>query len=687
MKKKITALFLAIGMVTLSACTITVNTTEDKADVAKKAQGGRPWIDSDIKSNVTPDLATDPRDDFHLYANKEWILENDIPEGYSSWSPSSERELEVRKQCMGILEDESIEGHDAQIIRTYYNLCLDWDAREKLGVSEIEDTYNKLLNIKSIDDLNALYDDPDVLIEITPFIDFSATPGITDAEYYKVGILTPSLLLDDSAEYKDRTEYGDMFYGRNKDDFTYMAKRMGMSVDDAGKCFDDAIAFEAKLAEKIYTSWESMQDDYYEKANNEMDLDELTGHCKSFPIRRLLDNAGYAYDGSYLVVRPDYLDHLDGLYTDENIDGMKACLIVHYLLGYIASTDKEAYDFANATINRYFGTSGKVSDEEMAYDTVARALPACLQKVYISEYGSEEDRQKMYDLCKAVIDTYREMLSENDWASDEVKQLAIKKLDNMTIHAAYPDKFRDTSNIDLDGCSLIEANRRLTEYNVEYNRSLIGKAVDKDMWAEGFNILSCNAFYSQTQNTINMIIGMMGEPFFSSDMSTEDLYASIAAYWVGHEISHAFDSGGSQFDENGKFRNWWPDKDKEEFGRRVKKMDAYLDGFVAFGDEHFTGSNIDTEMTADMTGLQCALKMASKVDGFDYDEFFKKYAQMNASLDVYSTELSMLKQDVHPLDYSRTNVPVQQFEEFYATYDVREGDNMYLAPQDRLIIW
>ena len=88
-----------------------------------------------------------------------------------------------------------------------------------------------------------------------------------------------------------------------------------------------------------------------------------------------------------------------------------------------------------------------------------------------------------------------------------------------------------------------------------------------------------------------------------------------------------------------------------------------------------------------MTGVQCALRMASKVEGFDYDKFFEKYAQMYGSLGVYSHELAMLKQDEHPLDYARTNVSVQQFEEFYETYDVKEGDNMYLAPQDRLIIW
>ena len=323
----------------------------------------------------------------------------------------------------------------------------------------------------------------------------------------------------------------------------------------------------------------------------------------------------------------------------------------------------------------------------MAYDLVVSALPASMQKVYISKYGSEEDKKKMEDLCREVIDTYRELLSENTWASEEVKNYAIEKLDKIEIHAAYPDKFRDTSGLDLSGCTLLEAYDRISRDEIAYDISLLGKKMDKEMWAEGFNILDCNAFYSPSENTINMIIGMMGEPFYSSDMSIEELYASIGAFWVGHEISHAFDSNGSQFDAEGVYRDWWTEADKEEFNKRVKKMDDYLDTIIAFGDHHFVGGNIDTEMVADMTGLQCALRMASKVENFDYDKFFTKYAQMNASLEVYSHELSTLTQDPHPLNYSRTNVPVQQFDEFYNTYDIKPGDNMYLAPEDRLIIW
>ncbi len=649
--------------------------------------GGSPWIDSDIKANISADTETNPKDDFHLYANKDWILENEIPAGYSSWSHYTECGLEVKNKCMELLKDESIEGHDADLIRTYNKLVLDWDTRNEKGVSELQDNFDKLLGVQTIDDVTSIITDEDTLFTFYDFVGYGVTTGLNDPETYLAIIDTPDLLLRDSAEYSERSELGDMIYNYRKDLFTFIAGKYGMSEADAGDCFDAAIGLEAKLSEKIYTTADQYNEDFYDKINNEMSFTEAMALSEVFPLEKLFTVTGYKYNGIYLVTTPDYLKLLDKIYIEENVEGLKSLMLVHYVLDHAGYLDRETYDKSNELYNSYFGTSGTVSDEEMAYNKVVGAFPASMQKVYIARYGSEEDKKRMESLCQEVIDTYRELLAENTWASDEVKNYAIEKLDKITIHAAYPDKFRDTSKIDITDCSLVEAAKRIGIYEIEYNKSLLGKKLDKEMWAEGFNILECNAFYSPSENTINMIIGMMGEPFYSSDMSIEELYASIGAFWVGHEVSHAFDSNGAQFDAEGVYRDWWTEKDKEEFDKRVQKMDDYLDTIVAFGDYHFIGSNIDTEMVADMTGLQCALRMASKIDNFDYDKFFTKYAQMNASLEVYSNELSVLTQDAHPLNYSRTNVPVQQFEEFYDTYDIKEGDGMYLAPEDRLVIW
>lgn len=704
MNKRLISLVLAVMLLMTSGCAgIQINIEKKntspetaQAEVSQEAEpgagevvtgGGKPWIDSDLKENVSEDTPTDPKDDFHLYANKEWILANEIPAGYTSWSHYDERSLEVKNRCIDLLSDDGLTGHDAELIRIYNDLVLDWDARNAAGISGIKDLYDEISAVSDIRDLTGLLTDPDKGRELYTFFDIGSTIGLNDPDTYIVGVGTPSLLLKDSAEYRERTGLGDMYYGFYKEMFTYLAGKMGMDKEEAENRFDNAIGIEAALSGNIYTALEQNSEDYLKKINNEMSFDDTVALAEVFPLKDMIVASGYDLDGIYLVTRPDYFAKLDEVYTDDNADGLRDLVLVRYLIGNAGHLDKETYEKSVELSNRYFGTSGAVSDKEMAYNRVSSALPTSMQKIYIAKYGSEEDKQKMTELCQEVIDTYREMLSENEWASDEVKDYAIKKLDSMTIHAAYPDRFRDTSGIDISGCSLIEADRRINRAEYEYYRSLAGTKKDKEMWAEDFDILSCNAFYNQSDNSINMIIGMMGEPFYGSDMSIEELYASIGAFWVGHEVSHAFDSNGAQFDAQGKLRDWWTPQDKEEFSRRVSKMDDYLDGIIAFGDKHFIGSSIDTEMAADITGVQCALRMASKVDGFDYDRFFVKFAGCNVSLSLYSKELSMLLQDPHPLDYARTNVPVQQFEEFYETYDIKEGDNMYLAPEDRLLIW
>ncbi len=649
--------------------------------------GGSPWIDSDLKENISKDMKTDPKDDFHLYINKDWLLSNNIPDGYPTWSHYSECAKTVKEKGIALLTDESVKGHDADNIRAYSKAILDWDARDKAGLSEITDCFNSIVEAKTIDDINKLLMDPDKTNELHAFIAYTVGKGLNDPRHYLVVIDSPELLLNDSAEYKKRTEFGDILYGYNKDVFIYIAEKAGLSKDDADKIFENAIKFEGVLADTIYTTEEQNNDDYLQKINNEMSFDELTAMTENYPLSELLKADKLYYDGKYLVSAPEYIKKLDSVYTNDNLDGIKAIIAVHYILSYRYSLDKETYEFCVDKRNEYTGTSGKLPDKEMAYEMVTSQIPASIQKVYVEKYGSEEDRKKMIKLCQTVKDTYREILEENEWISDESRKAAIEKLEKIKIHAAYPDKFRNTDSLDLTGCSLVEANRRINNFEADYNRSLIDKEPDNDMWAENLDILSCNAFYNLQDNTINMIIGMMDEPFYSDKMSTEELYASIGAFWAGHEISHAFDNNGAQFDADGNLKDWWTEEDKTEFRKRTKKVDDYLDTIIAFNGKHMTGTNIDTEMISDITGLQCALKMASKVENFDYAKFFKKYAELNVAINLYSSELSLLSQDNHPLNYSRTNVPVQQFEEFYETFDVKEGDNMYLAPEDRLLVW
>lgn len=170
-------------------------------------------------------------------------------------------------------------------------------------------------------------------------------------------------------------------------------------------------------------------------------------------------------------------------------------------------------------------------------------------------------------------------------------------------------------------------------------------------------------------------------------MSIEEKYGALGSV-IGHEISHAFDTKGSQFDADGNFRNWWKEEDFDAFMDRADKLIAYYDGVVAFDDgTPYKGQMVQTEAIADMAGFKCMLKMAEKIDDFDYDKFFRAYAYLWAKIETVSSLESQVLTDTHPLDYLRANVTVQQYDEFYETYGIKESDGMYIAPEDRIAVW
>ncbi len=131
-----------------------------------------------------------------------------------------------------------------------------------------------------------------------------------------------------------------------------------------------------------------------------------------------------------------------------------------------------------------------------------------------------------------------------------------------------------------------------------------------------------------------------------------------------------------------------PYKDQVAFSDLNDKVASYYSTFTPYpGSGLYNGSNLTGEATADMGGLKAALYLASKVPDFDYDLFFSSYARLwrvNIPLDA---EKNYFASDPHPLAFYRINVGVQQFDEFYETYGVVEGDGMYLDPEKRIKVW
>ena len=657
---------------------------EEAEEEAFETGGGSPWIDSDLKENITEGMAISEKDNFHLYVNYDWLLDAEIPAGSRNISAFTEVEQETMDKAQAIFEDENPEGYEGELVKYLYEACLDWDTRDKLGMEPVMDTVNRIKEAGSLEALSGLLGDPDEDSFLPDFLTVQVITGLDDATTYVTNVFRDDFLLEDAAEYETRTMMGDNYYEANKKEAVALLIRIGYGQEEAEKLFDAAIGLEAELAEVSYTSADQMSPDFYEKVNNNMTFSELTAICESYPLANRLKVKGVDESKQFLVDEPEYIKRLDDIYTEENLEAIKGYMLVKYLLNTADQLDREAYGLSVEKTNTINGSTGQVPDEQYAYNVISDAMPEVLGHAYVEKYDASKMKEDITELCEEIIGYYKQMLSEEDWLGEETRAQAVEKLDNLIVKAVYPDKWYDYSGLSLDGLSYRECRDEIKKFEWEKQIKNVNQKVDRSEW--NVNFLEVNSSYNPMDNSMSIYLGILGGEFYREDMTREELYGGIGAV-IGHEISHAFDTNGSQFDKEGNMASWWTEEDYNAFMEKAGKLAVYYDGITAFGDSNVIGENIMSEAIADMTGIKCLLAIASEEEDFDYDAFFRQYARLYKRIMTPVYENYMLTQNEHPLAYLRVNVTLQQFDEFIDTYEIKPGDNMYLAEEDRILVW
>ncbi len=649
-----------------------------------KTEGGSPWIDSDLKSNIKEDMELSPADDFYLFVNHDWLLKTEIRAGRKKETAFQAVKDNTDKKALALLNDDTLTSHDAQLVQSLYNAILDWDARDKAGLDPIKGRVEDIQSIKSLADLSDFICDTDRSRFVSTFMFCGNTVSFDDAEQYITVLANDSLLLGDAAEYSNRTEAGDRTYKAKLNLAKAMLGRLDYSESEVEEMFEDIIGFEGKIAEKSLTSADKMSPDFVEKVNNVYDADEVFELTGSYPMKRMIEGCKYDDAKQFIVMQPEAVKLVDELYTEDNLETIKNYMLVKYVTDMAANLDSEAYEAKVKADNLINGSKGRDEDEKVAFDRVRSLLSVPMDRLFIEKYDSSEKKQQITKICEDVIDVYREMLAGEDWLSDETKEKAVEKLDSITINAVYPEKWIDYSDLDIEGLSLFDCCVKISEFDEDIDRSNTNGKVDHEIW--NLDILEPNAYYNLHDNSINLILGLLDEPFYYDDISEEALLGGVGSV-IGHEISHAFDTNGAQYDKDGNYANWWTEDDYNAFKERADKLIKYYDGITAWEGQNVQGKNIQTEAIADLAGMKAMLKIAEGKKDFDYDELFTAYATIWRSLITREMEYHWLMQDTHPLPFLRANVTLSQFDEFLDTYDIKEGDNMYIAPEDRILVW
>ena len=235
----------------------------------------------------------------------------------------------------------------------------------------------------------------------------------------------------------------------------------------------------------------------------------------------------------------------------------------------------------------------------------------------------------------------------------------------------------------------------VAKWQLKDNLDEIDEPVDRKKW--GMSPQTVNAYFHPSNNAIVFPAAILQPPFYNYTADDAVNYGGIGAV-IGHEISHAFDDSGARFDADGNLKNWWTDKDLEEFTKRGDALAEQYSQIEVLDSVYINGKFTLGENIGDLggvlgayDGLQLLFEeqgRPGKIDGFTPEQrFFMSWATVWRTLTRDDALRNLIKTDTHSPGIQRATQPLKNVDAFYKAFDIKEGDPMYLAPEKRVRIW
>jgi predicted metalloendopeptidase len=639
------------------------------------------------------DPAVRPQDDFWQFANGRWLAASSIPADRAAWDTFSE----VREKTQGQLRSaiEAIDPNDKdhperRKLADLYASFMDEAGVEQAGLTSLREPLAKIHALRDKADLPALFADLSRLWVRIPFT-VDVSPDEHDATTYVVHLAQGRLGLPDRDYFlKDEAH----FVGVRSAYRAHITRLFALAGEGGGEAAaDNIIAFETSLARLQWTRVENRDP---VKTYNKTDVAALPALIAKEDWRTYLTAAGAGADVTTVIVaQPSFLAGLAAVFGDTPIETFKAYLAYNLLSsysGYLSAPFVEE-DFA-FELHALRGVPEIQPRWKRAVSLVDRLIGFDLGKLYVERYFPPESKAHAERMIANLITVYRDGIATLDWMGPETRREALAKLEAIVPMIAYPTKWRDYTALDISKGDLAGNVLRARRFDYEYWLGKVGRKVDRQEWFTAPQTV--NAFYSSSRNQIVFPAGILQPPFFDAGADDAANYGAIGSV-IGHEISHAFDDHGSQFDGEGNLRNWWTKEDRDRFDKQTHSLVAQYDAFTALPGYRVNGALTLGENVADNAGLAIAVRAyrlarqgcpAPVMEGYSGEQrLFISFAQIWHDKVRDAARIERLKTDPHSPGKFRADGTLRNQSLFVEAFDVRPGDAMYLPGEERIALW
>jgi putative endopeptidase len=669
------SLYLAIALVVWAACTQTDSPTKQFVDVA--------GIDGSIK----------PGDNFFRYVNGKWYDTAKIDAEQVGVGSYMFLNIPQKKLLQGILDSVSSAnntmGSLEQKVGDFYASGMDTATVNQRGYEPIKPMLERIDAIKDVSSLMRY-----VAFELKSgnrsIVSFGVWPDNKNSNMNIAHVAQSGIGLPDRDYYFNTDSSTLKIQQAYKKYLTALFLLTGSDQAAADKNAGIVYGIEKQLAASHKTNVEQRD----VNANyNKMAVASLEKRQPQIGWSAVLNNLEAKAD-SLDMLQPAYYDKLNGLLKTIPLNDWKTYLKAASITTYADALGKP---FVNASFEFNKVLSGQATQKtrkQIMTENVDGLLGMALAQVYVKKYFKEAAKKRMLELVNNLQKSFENRINNLDWMSDSTKQKAKEKLYTITKKIGYPDKWRDYDKVSIDRSKYFENVLSLYQNDYQYQLAKLNKTVDKTEW--GTPPPTVTAYYNPFYNEIVFPAGILQFPYF-------DLYADDALNYggigmvIGHELTHAFDDQGAQFDKDGNVKNWWTKEDFEKFKAKTNSVIDLYSSFTVLDTVHLKGALTVGENTADNGGVAIAydaFKLTKqgqdsvKIDGFTPDQrFFLSVARIWR----VKTRDEFLRMYVNTNPHSpamwRVNGPLMNFTPFYKAFNVQPGEKNYKSESERLKIW
>ena len=634
---RFTALFLSLGLAatSLSRAADSGTAANPTAAPAEKPLTSLPYTPGlDVKAM---DRSAQACQDFYEYSCGGWIKSNPIPGDQAGWSVYGKLANDNAHFLWGILDglaaDSPSRTPTQQLIGDYFAACMDEAAVEAAGAAPMQKNLRAIAAMTSASDLPALLGDLQMTLDQGGlFFNFSSNQDFADSTKVIAFAGAGGLGLPDRDYYTKKDERSVTLRQQYVVHVARMFQLLGDAPEVAKQEAETVMRMETALARASLTRVESREP---HNLFHKMNAQQLKALTPAFDWDIYLTRIGMGNLDVFNVTEPKFYKAFDTALSTDSLPDIKTYLrwhVLHETAPYLSSAFvNENFDFYSKTLR---GVPELKPRWKRCVQLVDGQLGEALGREFVRLTFGPKLKAKTLEMTRQIETAMREDLETLSWMSPQTRKNALEKLKALTNKIGYPDKWRDYSAVHVSRNDFLGNVESAERFESQRQLAKIGKPVDRTEWQ--MTPPTINAYYDPQMNDINFPAGVLQPPLYDPKMDDAPNYGDTGGT-IGHELTHGFDDEGRQFDAHGNLREWWTDKDSEEFESRAKCVTDQYAEYTVVDDIKINSKLTEGEDIADLGGLvlawtawqaQLAHATPAPRDGFTPEQrFFIGYAQ------------------------------------------------------------